>query len=129
MKLSGKTDSLLQQDFNVVSGSMDIRQGVLEAKVFKRYQYDFGFVDYMVGIRWWDNDIDTQIQTETTSLIDSSRSLNVDWVDYLIGARLTTPLTESWSVYFNGDIGLSGDTTLPVQYKLVCVMPSMVGRT
>ncbi|MEZ9904229.1 hypothetical protein AB4343_05215 [Vibrio breoganii] len=109
MKLSGKTDSLLQQDLNVVSGSMDIRQGVLEAKVFKRYQYDFGFVDYMAGIRWWDNDIDTRVRSQN-GLIDDESNLEEDWVDYLIGARLTTPLTESWSVYFNGDIGLSGDT-------------------
>nr|WP_244312293.1 hypothetical protein [Vibrio inusitatus] len=109
MKLSGKTDSLLQKDLNVVSGSMDIRQGVLEAKVFRRYQYDFGFVDYMAGIRWWDNDIDSRVRSEN-GLIDNSKSLDVDWVDYLIGARLTTPLSASWDFYFNGDIGLSGDT-------------------
>lgn len=110
MKLAGKTDSILQQDLNIVSGSLDIRQGVLEAKGFKRYQYDFGSIDYMAGIRWWDNDIDAKVKGDGP-IIDNKKSLDVDWVDFLIGARLISPISDNWDFYFNGDIGVGADTS------------------
>ncbi|GAB7219696.1 hypothetical protein [Vibrio comitans] len=102
MKLSGDGPSNTNNEIK-------IRQGVLEAKVFKRYSYDFGSVDYMAGIRWWDNDIDWSIRGPNGNL-DRNPDVEEDWVDYLIGARLTSPLNESWDFYLNGDIGLSADT-------------------
>lgn len=102
MKLSGDGPSNTNNEIK-------IRQGVLEAKVFKRYSYDFGSVDYMAGIRWWDNDIDWSIRGPNGNL-DRNPDVEEDWVDYLIGARLTSPLSENWDFYLSGDIGLSGDT-------------------
>ncbi|WP_119010378.1 hypothetical protein [Vibrio superstes] len=103
MKLSGDGPSNANNEIKV-------RQGVLEAKVFKRYSYNFGSIDYMAGIRWWDNDIDWSIRGPDGNL-DLNPNVKEDWVDYLIGARLTTPLSENWDFYLNGDIGLSGDTS------------------
>lgn len=113
MKLSGETDSLLQTDLSTIRAEMELRQGVLEAKGFKRYTYDFGTVDYMAGIRWWDNDVETKIRSTNNigPSINKGNNPSVDWVDYLIGARLTTKLNEDWSTYLSGDIGFSRDTS------------------
>ena len=88
MKLSGETDSLLQPDLSKISAEMELRQGVLEAKGFKRFTYDFGTIDYMAGIRWWDNDVNTKIRSTNNigPSINKGNSPSVDWVDYLIGA-------------------------------------------
>ncbi|MFS1861923.1 hypothetical protein BCU54_012425 [Vibrio lentus] len=109
MKLSGKTDSVLDINKNILKGNVDIRQGVLEAKGFKRYQYDFGMIDYMVGIRWWDNDIDTRLYGSNGN-VDLRKSLNEDWIDYLVGVRWTKELNKSWTVHTSLDMGLGSDT-------------------
>ena len=109
MNLSGKTGSVLSSDLGILNGEVELRQGILETKAFKRYKYDFGSIDYMAGFRWWDNDLDTKLYTNS-GLIDSSKNLKEDWVDYLIGARLITDLTEKWKLHFSIDVGLSGDT-------------------
>ncbi|MFM2598804.1 hypothetical protein [Vibrio fortis] len=108
MKLSGKADSVIGNS-GVLKGEVDIRQGVLETKGFKRYHYDFGSIDYMVGFRWWDNDIDTKLYS-SGGLINNSRSLDEDWIDYLIGVRWTQKLNASWQTHASLDIGLGSDT-------------------
>jgi len=110
MKLSGKADSIVGNS-ELLKGEVDIRQGVLETKGFKRYHYDFGAIDYMVGFRWWDNDIDTKLySTGGGGLINNSRSLDEDWIDYLIGVRWTQKLNASWQTHASLDIGLGSDT-------------------
>lgn len=108
MKLSSKADSVIGNS-GLLKGEVDIRQGVLETKGFKRYHYDFGSIDYMVGFRWWDNDIDTKLYS-SGGLINNSRSLDEDWIDYLIGVRWTQKLNASWQTHASLDIGLGSDT-------------------
>ena len=108
MKLSGKSDSIIGNT-GILNGKLDIRQGVLEAKGFKRFQYDIGMIDYMVGIRWWDNDIDSRLYKNDGTTINS-RSLNEDWIDYLVGVRWTKELNKDWTVHTSLDIGLGADT-------------------
>lgn len=110
MNLSASTNSVLNTSLELLKGKTEIRQGVLEAKGFKRYQYDFGSIDYMFGIRWWDNDIDAKLYTSGGKL-GTSKSINEDWVDYLIGARWITDITEQWQFHASIDAGLSGDTS------------------
>jgi hypothetical protein len=110
MKLSGESDSVLGSDLNLLTGELGIRQGVLEAKGFKRYSYDFGSIDYMAGIRWWDNDIGTKLYSNN-GRIDNQKDLKVDWIDYVVGARLNVDLSKEWDFYFNFDMGLSQDTS------------------
>ena len=110
MNLSASTNSVLNTNLELLKGKTEIRQGVLEAKGFKRYQYDFGSIDYMFGIRWWDNDIDAKLYT-TNGNLSSSKSLNEDWVDYLIGARWINDITDKWQFHASIDAGLSGDTS------------------
>ncbi|UGA57342.1 hypothetical protein [Vibrio sp. VB16] len=109
MKLSGKSDAILGNDLSLLKGELEIRQGVLEVKGFKRYQYDFGTLDYMAGFRWWDNDINTKIYTSGGQL-NANKNLDADWVDYLIGARWITDLSDHWKFHFGLDAGLGSDT-------------------
>ncbi|MEZ8773891.1 hypothetical protein [Vibrio sp. 10N.247.310.17] len=108
MKLSGKSDSIIG-NAGILNGKLEIRQGVLEAKGFKRYQYDIGTIDYMVGLRWWDNDIDSKLYTNSGTTLNS-RSLEEDWIDYLIGVRWTKELNKNWTVHTSLDMGLGSDT-------------------
>lgn len=109
MDLSGRSDAVLDTNLNLLKGEVEIRQGVLEAKGFKRYQYEFGSIDYMAGIRWWDNDIDAKLYT-SGGVIDKSKSLNEDWVDYLVGVRWLTDLNDDWKFHASIDAGLGSDT-------------------
>ncbi|CAK3774035.1 hypothetical protein [Vibrio crassostreae] len=108
MELSAKSNSVIG-NAGILNGKLEIRQGVLEAKGFKRYQYDLGAIDYMVGLRWWDNDIDSKLYTNNGTPLNS-RSLDEDWVDYLIGVRWTKELNKNWTVHTSLDIGLGSDT-------------------
>ncbi|MGF1688167.1 hypothetical protein L4C36_15980 [Photobacterium japonica] len=109
MDLSGDTDAVFDTDLNLLKGDVDIRQGVLEAKGFKRYHYHFGSIDYMAGIRWWDNDIDAKLFT-AGGVINKSKSLDENWVDYLVGVRWINQLNKDWRFHASLDIGLSKDT-------------------
>ncbi|WP_373943756.1 DUF481 domain-containing protein [Vibrio chagasii] len=109
MKLSGKTNSVLDANLEKLKGNLDIRQGVLDVKGFKRYQYDFGTIDYLFGLRWWDNDIDAKLYGSGGRLsVDGS--LNEDWIDYQIGARWITQINQSWKFHATIDAGLGSDT-------------------
>ena len=38
-----------------------VRQGVLEALLVRHVSSGNGHIDYLAGIRWWDNDIDVTV--------------------------------------------------------------------
>lgn len=78
-------------------------QGVLEGAILYRNHLDIGYIDYLVGFRWWDNEYDVAIKVG--SLIDASKSRSENWVDGFVGARWTTPLNENWHFRARGDIG------------------------
>ena len=81
-----------------------VRQGVLEALVARRREISNGYIDYLAGVRWWDNDIDVTIDP---AVLPGSLNANIDenWVDLLIGARWTNPLNNRWTFNLRGDIG------------------------
>ncbi|CAH0529806.1 hypothetical protein [Vibrio hippocampi] len=108
MKLSGESDSIIGNT-GILNGDLEIRQGVLEVKGFKRYQYDIGTIDYMVGLRWWDNDIDSKLYTNSGTRLNS-RSLDEDWIDYLLGIRWIKQVHHNWTVHTSIDMGLGSDT-------------------
>lgn len=107
------------KDFDNVKIDSDVYQGVLEFKGFKRYEYDFGTVDYMAGIRWWDNNIEGGYKMSEYRNITRSKDsqLNIDWVDYVVGARYTTEFYQNWKYYVLGDIGISKDTNYTAQIQ------------
>jgi len=112
MKLSGTTNNLLSGTDNLIlTSDIELRQGIFEAKGFKRYQYEFGYIDYMAGIRWWDNDIDTQFHRKDNQELFDELSFEDDWVDYLVGVRWINPITSNWTFHISADAGLGSDTS------------------
>jgi len=94
--------AFMNLDADPVNGLL--HQGVLEAKGFKRYDYSFGSIDYMAGIRWWD------ITLERDGLTNNSRESGVDWIDYVVGVRYSKQLTQDWSFETLVDAGAGTDT-------------------
>lgn len=63
-----------------------------------------GTLDYLFGIRWWDNDLDLTIDPAVYpgSL---SASVEEDWVDLVVGVRWINEINENWKSILYGDIG------------------------
>lgn len=101
----------LSSDINgPVGGVTDvgIRQGVLEAYGMYRQEVSGGYVDYLAGVRWWDNDIDV-----SHSALPLDVNIEEDWVDLVVGARWTTPINDSWKFSATGTVGgLGSDISL-----------------
>ncbi len=88
----------------------DVRQGVLEAFVVRRFNKDSGALDVYAGIRWWDNDIGAILDP---ALLPGSLSVDIkqDWVDPVIGARWHRPINDRWALMLRGDVGGFGVTS------------------
>jgi len=84
------------------------RQGVLEVMGLYRQTLDSGYIEYLAGIRWWDNDIDVGYNLPNVSR-SGTLSKNVDWVDAVVGLRYTHILNENWKFRVHGDIGGSSN--------------------
>ncbi len=108
--------------------STDLRQGVMEAFALYRQDLAHGKLDYIAGIRWWDNDIDITVDP---SLFPGSISKKVraDWVDAVIGARWTHHISENWHFRLRGDIGglgLSSDFTGTTSAGIIYVINDLL---
>jgi hypothetical protein len=81
-----------------------IRQGILEALVSRSRELNGGTLEVFTGVRWWDNDFG--VETDPV-LLPGSPSVDVkqDWLDLVIGARWTKPLSDKWQFYLKADIG------------------------
>lgn len=101
-----------------------VRQGVLEAQVFYRNQLQNASIDYIAGVRWWDNDIDIDVDLPNLEQ-RLSASVEEDWVDFVVGLRWYSYLSENWAFELYGDIGgldfaseFTSTVKLGVQYKM-----------
>jgi len=83
--------------------SLEVRQGVLEVMGIYRQTLSNGYIEYLAGIRWWDNDFDL-----SSSLPILNKSRAIDWVDGVVGLRYTHILNENWKLRMHGDIGAGG---------------------
>ena len=80
------------------------RQGILQADFLYRKPLSMGSIDYIVGIRWWDIDLD--VSFDLAVLPGSPEvSFEEDWVDFYVGARWTTPINEKWLFVLRADVG------------------------
>lgn len=84
-----------------------VRQGVLQFEGIYSQQKEHGRLDYLFGLRWWDNDLDLDI---VVPALDATQQVRVDedWVDYYIGARWVAPINDNWNYSVRGDIGAGG---------------------
>lgn len=87
--------------------SLRVRQAVLQVEALYQKKHAAGTLDYLVGIRWWDNDFDVDLAFNPLSQDLSFRD-DEDWVDVFIGARWSAPLTKKWSYTLRGDVGMGG---------------------
>ncbi len=96
--------------------SARLRQGVLEALLVRRVEKGSGELDYMAGIRWWDNDIDVTVDPLVLPGTAVSE-VQQDWVDLVVGIRWTNQLGDKWKYHLRGDVGgfgLEADFTASV---------------
>jgi len=97
-----------------------VRQGVLEALVARRREIGNGYIDYLAGVRWWDNDIDVTIDA---AVLPGTLIANIeeDWADLIVGVRWATQLNDKWTFKLRGDIGglgLEADFTTSISAGL-----------
>lgn len=99
MDLSGGTQSSLGGTVKA-----EVRQGVLEAVVFRRFSPADYTIDIYGGVRWWDNDVDIDVNSVlfpgTTNV-----SIEKDWIDAIVGARLFKPISENYTLTSQLDLG------------------------
>ena len=104
--------AFMDLDFNTTAGAghvkanADVRQAVLEALIFKRTPLNEGSIDYFGGMRWWDNNIDVSLKGPIQT--NPSAKKEVDWVDFVLGARWINPINEQWNFIAKGDVGAGG---------------------
>ncbi len=87
--------------------SAKVRQGVLEVMGVYRVPVKSGYLEYLAGIRWWDNDYDIGY---TMPMFGKSGTVSkkVDWIDGMVGLRYTHIIDSHWKLRAHGDIGGGG---------------------
>jgi len=84
-----------------------VHQGVFEALLVRRKQLGNGYLDYLAGVRWWDNDIDVVVDPAVLPGT-ATPSVDQDWIDLVIGVRWSKPINDRWDFLLRGDIGGMG---------------------
>ena len=83
--------------------TLDVKQAVFEGYGMYRQTLENSTIDYTAGIRRWNLKMDATL-TGRPNLNDTQN----DWVDFVVGARWTTNISENWKFYVRGDIGAGG---------------------
>jgi hypothetical protein len=82
----------------------DFRQGIMGLAAAKRFDLANGYYEITGGIRWWDNDIDVEVDPLVLPGTVTA-SVDEDWVDPVVGMRFFTPMSEKWKLALRGDVG------------------------
>jgi hypothetical protein len=126
----------LRDDLNTPRGGVldgKVKQAVLQAELVYLEQKNDASLEYLLGLRRWDNDVDLDFDSANGFLSPSVRK-DLDWVDYFVGARWIAPINDDWEYMVRGDIGagdsdftssveagvhyiISDSSTLSVKYK------------
>lgn len=94
----------------------DVYQGIFEGFVNYRISAGKGPLDVYGGIRWWDMDV--ELEVNGLKIVEN----NADWVDPVVGVRWMPQLTDNWHLILKGDaggFGVSSDFTWNVQGGLM----------
>jgi hypothetical protein len=100
----------LEDDISTPRGGViatEVSQGVAEALVVRRTDAGNGSLDFLAGLRWWDNDVKA---TFDPAILPGSAStdLDEDWFDVVVGVRYTAPLTGKLDFSVRADVGGAG---------------------
>jgi len=81
-----------------------VRQGVFEALLVRQSQSGKGQLEYLAGVRWWDNDIDVDVDL---ALLPGTPTADIkeDWIDLVLGVRWSNPVNDNWTFKLRGDVG------------------------
>ncbi len=60
-------------------------------------------VEWLAGLRYVSLDMDLQVRTPGGSTLRAGRS--EDWIDPYVGALVTLPINDAWSLTLRGDVG------------------------
>jgi len=102
MDLSNDVNIATLPGVSAAIDSVEVRQGVLEVFGLYRQTLSSGYIDYLAGIRWWDNNYDIY------ALGNHAVDRDIDWVDAVVGARYTHILNDNWKIRVHGDVGGGG---------------------
>ena len=82
----------------------EVHQGVLEALLIRQSRSGNSNLEFLAGVRWWDNDIDVDIDP---AILPGTTSFDIkeDWVDLVLGIRWSNPVNDKWTFKLRGDIG------------------------
>jgi hypothetical protein len=83
----------------------EVRQGVLELQGMYRNKLANGYLDYFAGIRWWDNDLELEVDIENLPGNGLLQEVKSDWVDPVVGVRWLRHLDENWTFLAQADVG------------------------
>lgn len=107
-----------KKNVNGSSADVGIRQGVLELQALYRNKLSNGSLDYFAGVRWWDNDIDVDLNFSALPGDGLVKNVKSDWLDPVIGVRWIRNIDDKWTFLAQADIGgfgISSDFTSSVQ--------------
>ena len=106
---------------NNSAANAGVRQGVLELQALYRNQLSNGTLDYFGGIRWWDNDINVDLNFSSLPGDGFEKEVKADWVDIVVGVRWLRQLNPQWTFLAQIDVGgfgIESDFTSSVQSGL-----------
>jgi hypothetical protein len=97
-ELSAKRDG----DRGATRAFADLEQAMIELDMGYRVNEA---VELIVGARYWDYDADVRILGTGPQGVAVENDASRDWVDPLVGARVTIPIGQRWSFVARGDVG------------------------
>jgi opacity protein-like surface antigen len=77
---------------------------VFEALLVRQSQSGNSQLEYLAGVRWWDNDIDVAVDPAVfpgTATVE----IKEDWIDLVLGIRWSKSINDNWTINLRGDIG------------------------
>lgn len=83
---------------------LKLRQGIFQANLMRRYDMEDGTLDVLLGVRWWDNDIDLALDPALLP-VNPTADIEEDWVDLTVGFRWRAQLSDAWYWQVHADIG------------------------
>lgn len=92
---------------------LKLRQGIFQANLLRRHEAENSTLDFMIGVRWWDNDIDLELDPALLPVTPSLK-IDEDWVDLTLGVRWQSRLNDKWKLQVSADVGgfgMESDTT------------------
>lgn len=80
----------------------NVRQGILEAFALYRQTTGRDTLDWIGGVRWWDNEF--TLTTSLTGFDPVRRSRSESWIDPVIGLRWTHSIGRNWDLRLRADL-------------------------